>query len=147
MENFQQLTNKDKENKVPKIKLTQEHLDQAATIYEHGWYTLRVDDLVETTDSKKADLYRYVCKIIDSDDEDNKRYVGKKAFIQVSENGLGFAIPFFRACGAEIPEKIEGELPIELKFCVGKTFKAQNNPGLDKNKVMRNNWNVFARMD
>jgi hypothetical protein len=126
------------------LKITQEHLDQATQVYDHGWYTIHVDELKVKEDKKGADLYVYTCTIIDADDEENKRFAKRKTFIQVSESGISFGIPFFRACGANIPEKIGPEgVSLNPEACVGKILKAQNNPGLDKNKVMRNNWAAF----
>jgi hypothetical protein len=132
------------------LKLTQEHLDQTSNILDHGWYKLYVEDMkIAEAKTDKSTLYVFTMKVLDADDEPNKRLIGKKTFFQISEKGIGFGIPFLRACGANIPDKIApgAEITLNPEACVGKTIKGQNNPGLDKNKVMRNNWAVFTTVN
>lgn len=132
---------------MPRIKLTQEHVDAQTTIYDHGWYTLACKELLEKKDKEGADLYLYSFEIIGADDSDNARFVGKKAFINVSEKGFGFAIPLFRAAGANIPDKIGPEgLDVEMSFLVGKKIRVQNNPAKDRNGILRNNWNTYDKL-
>lgn len=132
---------------MPKIKLAQEHLDAANNVYNEGWYTLKVDELTEKKDREGADLYVFTCIITSADDEESKKFINRKTFINVSEKGFGFAIPFFRACGAMIPEKIGEEgLDLEMKAFVGKSCKAHNLPKKDKNGTLRNNWDSFVRV-
>ena len=108
---------------------------------------MECEELTEKSDKNGADLYLYSFKIVGADDEDNARFVGKKAFVNVSEKGFGFAIPMFRAAGANIPDKIGADgLDVEMNFMVGKKLRAQNNPGKDKNGVLRNNWNTWDKL-
>lgn len=134
---------------MPKIKLTQDHLDATANTFDEGWFTLEAKELVEKKDGEGADLFVYTCKVTAADTEENQKWVGKTTFINVSEKGYGFAIPMFRAAGANIPDKIpEGGLDIEMAFMVGKKFKGHNSPKPDKknkNKIY-NNWDSFARI-
>ena len=132
---------------MPRIKLTQDHIDAQTVIYDHGWYTLECKELTENKDKEGADLYLYTFEIVGSDDSDNARFVGKKAFINVSEKGFVFAIPLFRAAGANIPDKIGSEgLDVEMNFLVGKKIRVQNNPAKDKNGILRNNWNTYDKV-
>ena len=127
-----------------KFKLNQDHLDSLSNILDAGWYTLKVDSLTEKQDKDGADLDVFTLKVIASDDEENKKWIGRKAFFSISEKGPQFGVPFLRACGAPIPDKMGAEgLDINTKFCEGKVIKGQNQPGPDKNKVMRNNWVTF----
>jgi hypothetical protein len=135
---------------MPKIKLTQEHVEQSTNVYDEGWYTILFDDLTEKKDSDGADLYVYTGKITAADNEASKGFVGKKVFINVSEKGFGFAIPLWRAAGASVPDKIpESGLELELGFMKGRSVKAHNAPGIIKTKKnpagkMGNNWDMFA---
>jgi len=133
---------------MPKIKLSQDHVDASNNVYDEGWCVLEVEELTEKKDRDGADLFVYSCKITEAIDEQMKRFIGRKAFINVSEKAFGFAIPFFRACGAVIPEKISEEgIDLEMKFCLKKKVRAHNAPKKDKNGVLRNNWDQFLRVE
>lgn len=129
------------------IKLTPASSEQAAgnSPFNEGWYTLLFEDYQEKLDKKKARLDVYVSKVVAVDSPDNASAINKKAFHNVSEGYEGFAIPMWRAAGANIPEKIsEQGISLDPKFMIGRKVKAHNSPKLDKQNVLRNNWDQFV---
>ena len=132
------------------IKISQDSIDQATSVYDAGWYTLKVDSFtLGETKNDKADLFKYTLSILDADDEQNKRFIKRKAFFQFSEKGISFGIGFLRACGASIPEKLAPgqEVTLNPDGCVGRVVKGYNVPKMDDRNTMRNNWEKFVPVE
>lgn len=132
---------------MPLIKITQDDVDKTINVFDAGYFTLKCEkfEIAEAKTDKSAN-YVFTHKVTAVDDEDNKKFIGRTVILRFNEKAMGFSVPYFRACGADIPEKLNADVQLNPDACVGKSIKAKNSPAQDKNRNMQNNWGAFVKV-